>query len=188
MKYVIVQGSPRLNGNTATALKALMQGLKESESNAEIQFIEAAKLRIQGCQACNSCKKNGGFCIHNDDTNQVIGAIADSDFLIIGTPVYYWGVSAQVKLIIDKFYSKNTQFRENSEKRFGLITVGGAELEDPQYQLIDQHMDCICEYLHWRHVFTKNISAYDLGDLADQTEVVDELQHLGLHLGHPHHH
>lgn len=188
MKFVLIHGSPRLNGNTATAMKTIMQGLRESIPAEDIQWIEAAKMRIQGCQACNSCKKNGGFCIHSDDTNKVIGAVAEADFLIVGTPVYYWGVSAQLKLIIDKFYSKNTIFRETGEKRFGLVTVGGAELEDPQYNLIDNHMDCICEYLHWRHVFTKNISAYDLGEVANQTDVMEELANLGRHLGHQHHH
>ena len=103
MKFLFIQSSPRLNGNTATALKTMIQGLRENIPAEDIQYLEAAKMRIQGCQACNSCKKNGGFCIHPDDTNQVIGAIAQADFLIFGTPVYYWGVSAQLKLIIDKF-------------------------------------------------------------------------------------
>ena len=68
------------------------------------------------------------------------------------------------------------------------MTVGGAELDDPQYNLIDNHMDCICEYLHWRHVFTKSISAYDLGEVANQTDVIEELANLGRHLGGQHRH
>lgn len=188
MKYVFLQGSPRLNGNTATALKTVLQGIRDVLPAVEIQYIETAKLNIQGCEACNTCKSNGGFCVHSDDTNQIIAAIAEADFLIVGTPVYYWGMTASLKLVIDKFYSKNTFFRESVEKRFGLITVGGADTEDPQYDLIDNQFNSICEYLHWRHVFTKTISAYDLGEVTHQEEVMEELRNLGRHLGNHHLH
>lgn len=188
MKYVFLQGSPRLNGNTATALKTILQGIRDVQPTEEIQFIETAKLSIQGCQACNTCKTNGGFCIHSDDTNEIIAAIAEADFLIVGTPVYYWGMTASLKLVVDKFYSKNTFLRESAEKRFGLISVGGANIEDPQYDLIDNQWNSICEYLNWRHVFTKNISAYELGEVIIQDEVMEELRNLGRHLGKHHAH
>lgn len=188
MNYLFIQGSPRLKGNTATALRAIAEGLSRNTPQENIVFLEANSLNIRPCQACDSCKKNGGFCIHSDDTNRVMDLIWDADFLIFGTPVYYWGVSSQIKLILDKLYSRNSALRSGPEKRLGLVTVGGSALDNPQYDLIDNQLNCIAEYLNWRHVFTNNYSAYLQGELAAQDGVLTDLKNLGAYLGHEHHH
>jgi multimeric flavodoxin WrbA len=188
VKYLFIQGSPRLNGNTATALKALIEGLEQEVKPENIEYLEANKLFITPCQACDSCKTNGGICVQEDETNWTIQKIWDSDFIILGTPVYYWGMSAQLKLILDKLYCRNDQFKRSQEKRIGLVVVGGNRLTDPQYSIIDVQVSCIADYLNWRHVFTNSYSAYKIGDLARSEEDLEDLKNLGAYLGHEHHH
>lgn len=179
MKVLILNGSPRLNGNTVAALKAVQKGILEKLPTAEIEFCNVTQWNIKGCIACNACKSNGGNCVLPDDTNQIIQKIADADLLLLGSPVYYWGLTAQLKTVIDKFYCRNSALRAAGNKTVGLVTVGGAALDDPEYNLISGQVDCICEYLHWRHLFTKNISAYDLGEVAGNQTLLDSLQLLG---------
>ncbi|HZW49053.1 MAG TPA: flavodoxin family protein [Bacillota bacterium] len=179
MKVLILNGSPRLNGNTAAALKAIQKGILAKLPAAEIEFCDVVQMNIRGCIACNACKSNGGNCVMSDDTNQIIQKIADANLLILGSPVYYWGLTAQLKTVIDKFYCRNSALMAAGNKIIGLVTVGGATLDDPEYNLISGQIDCICNYLHWCHLFTKNISAYDLGEIAGNQALLDSLQLLG---------
>jgi multimeric flavodoxin WrbA len=63
--------------------------------------------------------------------------------LIFGTPVYWWGISAQLKMLIDKFYSKSKQFAKQNKNRS--VSIGGAVLQDREYGLIKEQFSCICD-------------------------------------------
>ena len=115
---------------------------------------------------------------HNTDVQHVIemiDAIAEADMLVFATPVYWWGVTAQLKLIIDKMYSK-CEVLKATNKKVGIIAIGEAEQEDPQYELIAKQFECICEYLGWKIIFSKSYTAGAAGELAENKEAVAELE------------
>ncbi|MDO4546136.1 MAG: flavodoxin family protein [Bacillota bacterium] len=176
MKAVLLNGSPR-KGNTVSALEALKKGMA-SIADLEIRQIDAEEVSVCPCIACDHCKENDGTCVFDDDTNEVIGAVAEADILVFATPVYWWGVTAQLKAIIDKFYSRSEQFAEMS-KKVGLIVIGEAEQGDPQYEIISKQFECICNYLGWELTFSKTYTAADPGDLAKSDAAMKELQQLG---------
>lgn len=85
--------------------------------------------------------------------------------MIFGTPVYWWGMSAQLKMVVDKFYSQDAQF-QTMKKKVGVVAIGANELEDPQYRLIREQFSCIADYLGWELAFSLSYSAYEPGEIC----------------------
>lgn len=102
MKAVFVNGSPRKKGNTHYMLSIVM---KELESKGiETTLIHAGDRDIHGCTACEACSKSKTpKCAFGDDLiNECIEVIKDADALILGSPVYFGGITAQMKAFIDR--------------------------------------------------------------------------------------
>lgn len=172
MKITIINGSAR-KGNTYTAIEAFISGAKE---NHEIRVINADKLNIKGCKGCGACQCSKG-CVEKDDTNKVVDQLVDSDMIVFATPVYWWGMTAQLKLVIDKCYCKGMLLKE---KNIGLIIVGGASTDDEEYQLIERQFECMAEYLNWNIKFSKKYAATDIKDLEKNEEAIAELKALSV--------
>lgn len=171
MNALLLNGSPR-EGNTRTALQTLKQSLA-AIPDLQIDEIDAAQMSIAPCIACGSCQKEG-FCVFDDDTNDVIDAVVDADILVFATPVYWWGMTAQLKLLIDKFYSRQTSLSAK-KKQIGVIVIGQAAQEDPQYTIIPKQFDCISRYLGWEIVFCHTYTADAPDDLAKNTAAIAEI-------------
>ena len=110
MKVLMLNGSPRANGNTAIAL----QEMKKEFLNAgvDVEIIHVGNQNIRGCIACTSCKKNGK-CVFDDLVNEIAPKFEAADGLVVASPVYYASANATLIACLDRlFYS--TSF----EKRF----------------------------------------------------------------------
>lgn len=96
MKVLLINGSPRKEGNTYTALTEISKQLSIHGIESTILWI--GKKPVRGCIACNKCKENGnGQCVFSDDiTNSVIESMSHCDGVIIGSPVYYGQPSGQL--------------------------------------------------------------------------------------------
>lgn len=175
MKVLLLNGSPR-RGNTCTALEAVKRGAAEVP-DLELAQIDAGEVSVSPCIACETCGCEGD-CVFDDDTNDVIDAIAEADTLVFASPVYWWGITAQLKAIVDKMYSKCGSL-EGTGKKVCLITIGEAATEEPQYELIRRQFECICEYLGWELVFSGAYSAAAPDELAKDSKAVEQLEELG---------
>ena len=102
MKAVLINCSPRADGNTFEALKIISFELEKESVQTEI--IQAGIENIQGCQACGTCKKTkSGFCkIEDDCVNGIIKKIYESDGFVIGSPTYFGSLTPQAKALIDR--------------------------------------------------------------------------------------
>ena len=138
MRIIIVNGSAR-KGNTLTAIKAFEKG---ASAKNEIEIIEPDKLQIAPCKGCGVCQCYKG-CVDQDDTNPTVDKIAAADMILFATPVYWWGISAQLKLIIDKCYCRGLKLKN---KKVGTIVVGGSPVDSIQYELIDKQFDSFVGY------------------------------------------
>lgn len=172
MKVLLLNGSPR-KGNTVEMLAALKRGLTNIE-NLELREIAADQVSVAPCKACNACNMNAP-CVHKDDTNKVIDDILWAEAIVFATPVYWWDITAQLKLIIDKMYSQQNKL-EKQDKKIGILLVGECELDDPQYTIIPKQFDCICDYLGWKIAFTGMYSALDPGDILKVDGAIEELE------------
>ena len=173
MKVLLLNGSPR-KGNTMTALNALKEGLAQIPE-AEVTEIIAEEKKIIPCKACNACMSMSR-CIFADDSPEINAAIEEADAVVFATPVYWWGMTAQLKLIVDKFYAREAKMK--GPKKVGSIVIGEAELSDPEYGMIADQIRCISEYMKWEVVFSKACSADKPADLKSDEAVLEEIKGL----------
>lgn len=101
MKIIAVNGSPRPQGNTFHALNIVCDELEKEGITSKI--LQVGKLKITGCISCYGCKE--GYCIHNDDAlKNMIDEIYEADGLLLGSPVYYSGISGTMKNFLDRLF------------------------------------------------------------------------------------
>ncbi len=105
MKVLIINGSPRKNGNTSVAVNEMV-GVFEKEG-IETEVIQIGGMDIRGCIACNSCSKTGK-CAFNDIVNEAAEKFEAADGLVVATPVYFASANGTVVSFLDRlFYSTN---------------------------------------------------------------------------------
>ena len=101
MKKILgIVGSPRKNGNTHILVERILKGAKEKGAKADILFLN--DLDINECNGCHICWKKKQCCL-DDDMNDIYPKIIESDVIIFGTPVYWYGPTALMKGFIDRF-------------------------------------------------------------------------------------
>lgn len=134
MKVAAFNGSPRRGGNAETLLR---EALKPIESAGhDVAMFNLNELNIRPCQDCGGCEKTG-ICVLRDDMDMVADTIRKSDRLILASPIFFFGLSAQSKIMIDRcqaFWSEKYLMKrpipEGPHGRKGLlILVGGMEKE-----------------------------------------------------------
>jgi len=112
MKHILgVIGSPRRNGNTHLLVSKLLEGAQSAGAATDTVFLN--DLRIRECDGCHACW-SGRPCSKNDDMNPLYARIIESDVIVFGTPVYWYGPTALMKAFIDRFVYFNCP--ENHEK------------------------------------------------------------------------
>ena len=106
MKVLLINGSPRQQGNTATALAEIAGRLSTQGIDSEIVWI--GNKPIRGCIACNRCKELAGRCTFDDDVCNLISAkMEGADALVVGSPVYYGQPNGAVLAIVQRMFHSN---------------------------------------------------------------------------------
>jgi multimeric flavodoxin WrbA len=101
MKTLLINGSPRAEGCTYTALREMCAVLNKEGIDTEI--LHVGKGAIEGCRACGSCRKNGA-CVVDDLVNSIGSRIDEFDAIVLGSPVYYAGPSGQIQAFCDRLF------------------------------------------------------------------------------------
>ncbi len=105
MKVLIINGSPRVGGNTALAVNEMTKVFAEEGIEADVMQIGAKAIR--GCIACGKCSELGK-CIFNDEVNEAAKKFEEADGLVIASPVYYASANGTLISFLDRlFYSSN---------------------------------------------------------------------------------
>lgn len=133
-RILILAGSPRKNGNSASLCRAFARGAEESGHQVEMIFLNEKKIGF--CQACYHCQKHNGVCILKDDMAEILAKMNAADVLVMASPVYFYSVSAQMKALIDRTVA---QWLTIKNKEFYYIMTSA---EDS-----DTVMDCTLECL-----------------------------------------
>ena len=124
-KFLGVVGSPRKKGNTHILVSKILEGAKKEGGRGEILFLDGWEIRE--CDGCHVCWK-GKPCKMKDDMNRIYPKIIQSDVIIFGTPVYWYGPTALMKGFIDRFVYFNCP--ENRKKIRGKGAVIAVPFEE----------------------------------------------------------
>lgn len=154
MKVLLINGSPRREGNTYTALKAVADQLAVKGIDSEIFWIGTKPVR--GCIACGVCKKNGnGKCAFDDDIcNEVIEKIAQSDALVVGAPVYYGTPAGPVLSLIQRMFHAGADVHYKPAAAVTVCRRGGSTAAFQTLQMPFQMMNMpIVTSQYWNVVF-----------------------------------
>jgi multimeric flavodoxin WrbA len=104
MKILVLNGSPRPNGNTAKMVGVFREAAEKN--GHEVVCFNVCKMNIKGCLACEYCHGKGqGTCVQKDDMQEIYKELKDTEMLVLAAPIYYHGISGQLKCVIDRFYS-----------------------------------------------------------------------------------
>jgi multimeric flavodoxin WrbA len=125
LKIVIVKGSPRQDGNSATLADQVAAGARAAGAHVESFYLHG--MDIRACDACDACRTEPyRGCVIEDDMQVLYPKLQDADALVIASPVYWFTVSAQTKLFMDRCYALyDSQGYTMRGKRIGIVMVYG---------------------------------------------------------------
>ena len=113
MKIVILQGSPNRHGSSNLLAEHFRKGAEEAGHTVEM--IDAAHGKIHPCTGCIRCDYEGP-CAQKDDMDAIRAKILDADMVVFVTPLYYYGMSAQLKTLVDRFCAFNRSIQRKHMK------------------------------------------------------------------------
>ena len=179
-KIMILNGSPNEAGNTMTLAGWVADAAREA--GATVEIVDAAKLecKVPGCIACMGCRKSDEFrCVFDDEASEVIARVPSVDVVVLATPVYFMGISAQLKRVIDRMYSL-FKYDEEHGRRYApglretglalIATAGGAE--DDGLDLVNKNAEIIARFtgLSFRSLLVPDADS-EHGVRADNAEL-----------------
>jgi len=174
---LIVNGSPRKNGNCHYLIESLVKGIKENGGISDI--INLQKLKISPCDACESCQKNKlKGCIKNDDMTDLYPKIKNSSSIVFASPTYWFNISAQTKLFIDRLYAIHESGLEG--KKIGVIlTYGDKDVFSSGGVNALRSFQDICNYVNAKLVGMVYASADKAGEIKSNSVKLEEAYNLG---------
>lgn len=105
-KILVLSGSPKINGNTATLVAWFALGARGKGARVEVIRTAFLKYKTTGCASCRSCQKLDNYeCVIDDEAKPVLAKMAKVDVIVMATPLYFFSASAQLKLVFDRMFS-----------------------------------------------------------------------------------
>ena len=104
MNILVLNGSPRKEGNTAAMVEAFAAGAREA--GHQVDIVPVCQKKIAGCLACEYCHTKGnGKCVQQDDMQQVYPLLEQAQMIVLASPVYYHSFTGQLQCAINRIYA-----------------------------------------------------------------------------------
>ena len=139
MNILILSGSPRKGGNTDLLVEAFVKGASQKH---HVEVVSVRDYKVNPCMGCNVCfKSKDNTCVQKDDMSMIYEKMAHTDMLVIASPVYFYGLSAQLKAIIDRCHNP---IRDTFKiKKTAIQLVGAATLPELFDSILAQYQLCL---------------------------------------------
>ena len=172
----ILVGSPRPDGNTVTMAGILARHLPD----AEVPIIHLSDLEFGPCIDCRGCKARKQVCILPDDMRPLYDRLEAADAIVVGTPIYWYGPTAQTKLLLDRLrpYYAN---RGMAGKKLALMLPAGSGPGDCDLTIDMFRRAAVA--LGMDYLGAACATAYDIGDVEKDAEALAELENLAQRIG-----
>lgn len=144
MKILVIESSPHKHGSSNLLAGQFIQGA--TEAGNEVSVFDAAHADLHPCLGCDVCGMSGPCC-QKDDMVGLRQQILESDMIVFVTPLYYFGMSAQLKTVIDRFYSFNGKLNIKGLKT--ALIVASWDSNDWTMKDITDHYQTLCSYLNF---------------------------------------
>lgn len=142
MKIIALQGSPNIDGSTAILVEEFVRGAREA--GHAVERVDVARLDVRPCTGCVACGYEGP-CVQRDGMGAVRSSLLAADMIVLATPLYYYGMSAQLKTVVDRFCSFNASLTARHLKS-ALLTVAW-NADDWTFEALAAHYRTLVRYL-----------------------------------------
>lgn len=172
MKILVLNGSPRPHGNTASMVASFAKGAKEN--GHQVDVVNVCQKKIAGCLACEYCHKKDSDherqCVQQDDMQEVYPLLDEAEMIVLASPVYYHSFSGQLQCAIHRIYALD---KPKHLKKAALILSSGS---DHVYSgAIYEYQNSFLSYLH-----LEDMGIYTAYDEQNQSpEKLEELYQFG---------
>ena len=139
MNILILSGSPRKGGNTDLLVEAFVKGASQKH---HVEVVSVHDYKVNPCMGCNACFRNESYtCAQKDDMPLIYEKMAVADMLVIASPVYFYGISAQLKAVIDRCHNP---IRDTFPiQKMALLLVGAASLPELFDAILTEYQLCL---------------------------------------------
>ena len=183
-KILVLSGSPKKDGNTANLVNWFAEGARSKGAKVEIVQTAFLKYKSFGCTSCRSCQKSEKYeCVIDDEAKPILAKMAKVDVIVMATPLYFYGPSAQLKLIFDRMFSlykwdneANTMRTLLKGKAFVLIA---SAYEDIGLDALEEPFRLTAEYTGMKFKSLLIPNAGESGEIKDKTDIRDKAIALG---------
>ena len=142
MKITVLMASPNRNGSTAVLADSFMKGAEDA--GHECELISVCSLDIHPCTGCLACGYEGP-CAQKDDNEMIREKLLHSDMAVFATPLYYYGMSAQLKTVVDRFCSYNSSL--NSRHLKSALLTAAWNADDWTFDALTAHYRTLVRYI-----------------------------------------
>jgi multimeric flavodoxin WrbA len=149
-KIMILNGSPRENGNTAALVEAFQEGA-ESGGHSVSRF-DLQKMDIHYCLGCYGGGQDAASpCVQKDDMDKIYPIYREADIVVLATPMYYWSFSAQLKAALDRLFAvvENSNDYKSPYKECMLLMPAGDESEE-NFTPVINYYESLLGFLGWK--------------------------------------
>lgn len=174
MKIIILMGSPNRKGSTSILVENFVKGAKEAGHECDI--IDVCHANVKPCIGCVACGYEGP-CVQKDDTQIIKEKLLSSDMIVFATPLYYYGMSAQLKTVVDRFCAYNGSLNSRHLKS-ALLTVAW-NADDWTFEALEAHYKTLVRYINFED--KGMILGYGCGTpaMTSRSRYVEEAYKLG---------
>lgn len=180
-KILILNGSPRANGNTKLLTDAFTRGA-QAAGNSVVRF-DLQKMDIHGCLGCCRGGKDAqNPCVQRDDMAQIYPVYLEADLVVLASPMYYWSISGQLKCAFDRLFAVaelNANYKNPPKDCVLLMAAEGASEEN--FAPVRHFYEALVKNMGWRDVGIVYAGGnFGAGDIRDRPEQLEEAEKLGL--------
>ena len=160
---VVLNGSPRKNGNTSALVQAFTKGAQSAGHTVTEFFLD--KMDIHGCKGCFGGHSSRECpCVQRDDMAQIYPAVKESDVVVLATPLYYWNMSGQLRTAVDRLFAleegDGNLLRGHNRASALLMAAEGHGFED-----VLLYYNHLMGHLNWKNL--GHVLAGGNGDVGD---------------------
>jgi len=178
MKILVITGSAHIHGASAFMAEKFIEGAIAAGN--EISRVNASTLNIKGCLGCNYCRKHDDGCIQKDEMTDVMNLVCESEMIVFSSPIYFMGISSQLKTVIDRFFVDLIKLKQLQKKMVVLMSCND---KNEAVKLAPHTFWTIfSDNIGWNLIAEEYAQGCNTREDVQKTDVPDKLYKLGSQL------
>ncbi len=175
MQILVLTGSPHKEGTSNYLAEEFIRGARESGN--DVIHIDVAHKDIKGCQGCNYCRSHKDNCFMKDGMDEIKETILKADMVVLVTPLYFFGFSAQIKTAIDRLYVVNPILQ--SQDKYMMLFATCNDMEESKVEPLISHYHALINNFGWKNAGVVIAQGYNDRESIRHTQYGNKVYKIG---------